>query len=151
MRLGAAVLLSLGIAGCTSTVDPGQDFQIAEVVFDEGFYYCRVEPVLFTNGCGPGEPGDGNGCHFNVTSFRLTDYSPLVADSCGGGVVPGTGVPASAQGNYQSAQIQMRRDPDSAPLLNRPTGNASHPRTIFDASSPDADVIRQWATQFSSQ
>ena len=33
----------------------------------------------------------------------------------------------------------------------RPTGKAQHPRVIFDASSPEADLIRQWATQYSTQ
>ncbi len=59
--------------------------------------------------------------------------------------------PQAAQGNYQSAQAQMRRDPDLAPLFLRPTGGAAHPREIFAANSADADVIREWAERFSSQ
>lgn len=143
--------------GC-QTIDPGQDLQLAEVVFDENFYYCRVEPILFNQSCGPGDSaqGDpGNGCHFNVTTFRLTDYTmtgaPLVADSCGDSITPGATPPPDAQRNYQSAQLNMRRDPDQAPLLLRPTEVAAHPRQIFALDSPDADVIREWATRFSSQ
>jgi hypothetical protein len=45
----------------------------------------------------------------------------------------------------------MKRDPDLAPLLQRPTLNQAHPRRIFDINSMDADAIRQWATQFSNQ
>jgi hypothetical protein len=45
----------------------------------------------------------------------------------------------------------MKRDPDLAPLLQRPTLNQFHPRRIFELNSMDADAIRQWATQFSSQ
>jgi hypothetical protein len=45
----------------------------------------------------------------------------------------------------------MKRDPKLAQLLLRPTGKATHPRQIFDENSPEAAVIRQWATQFSSQ
>jgi hypothetical protein len=80
---------------------------------------------------------------------------PPVADSCDGGVVPGvvgaTSIPPVAQRNYQSAQARMKRDPEIAELLARPTGKAQHPRTIFDTSSSEADAIRQWATQYSTK
>ena len=135
-------------------MDPGEDFQRAEIVFDEDFYYCRVEPVLFNNSCGPGDSGQGDangGCHFNVTSFKLTDYAPRLGDSCDGNNRPTQSPSQEAQGNYTSAQAQMRRDPDLAPLLNRPTGNTAHPRQIFAADGPEADLIREWAERFSSQ
>jgi hypothetical protein len=45
----------------------------------------------------------------------------------------------------------MKRDPNLAELLLRPTGAAQHPRVIFGATSAEADVIRDWATRFSSQ
>lgn len=151
----ALFLVQCGEQGfAPTTVDPGPDFGVAEVVFDAGFYYCRVEPLFFAQRCGAGDPAAGdaaNGCHFNVTSFRLTDYMPPVGDSCGDGVVPMVPIPQPAQRNYQSAQARMRRNPDMAPLLLRATGRAEHPRTLFDAMSPEADVIRQWATQYSSQ
>jgi hypothetical protein len=154
--LAALILASCGDHGLLpSTVDPGPDFSVADVRFDEGFYYCKVEPVLFANSCGAGDATQGdatNGCHHNVTGFRLATYAPLIAEQCNGGVVPGTAsFPAAAQQNYQSAQGQMRRDPDVAPLLQRPTQGTQHPRKIFDLSSADADVIRQWATQYSTQ
>ena len=59
--------------------------------------------------------------------------------------------PVAAQQNYTAAQARMKRDPKLAQLLLRPTAKATHPRKIFDENSPEADVIRQWATQFSSQ
>ena len=136
------------------SVDPGPDFDIAEIVFDENFYYCRIEPILFNTACGPGDSAQGdaaNSCHFNVTSFRMTDYTPLVADTCGGGIIPGVSPSSAARGNYQRAQASMDIDPEVAPLLVRPTGVAAHPRKIFDANSAEADVIREWATRFSSQ
>jgi hypothetical protein len=154
--IGVALVLACGEHGMfPSTVDPGPDFSVADVVFDDGFYYCRVEPMFFAQGCGTGDPGRGEGaaCHANVTSFRLSDYAmPHVSESCNGGVVPGGGsIPAAAQQNYQGASARMRRDPDAAPLFLRPTGKAQHPRVIFDASSPEADLIRQWASQYSTQ
>lgn len=151
----ALVLASCGDEGVLPTsIDPGEHFNIAEVVYDEGYFYCRVEPMLFQQGCGAGDPNQGdpsNGCHFNVTTFRMTEYAPLVGDSCGNGVVPAAGSPAPAQGNYQSAQSKMNRDPSRAPLLTRPTGQTSHPRVLFSDTSAPANLIREWATRFSTQ
>lgn len=136
-----------------TTVDPGPNFNVSEVVFDENYFYCRIEPMLFDRSCGPGDPAQGdpnNGCHYNVTSFRLTDYSPRVGDSCDG-LVPQANVPPAARQNYQLSQARMKRDPELAPLLTRPTKTTAHPRKIFDVMSPEADLIREWANQFSSQ
>ena len=151
----AGALLGCGENGLfPSTVDQGADFNVADVIFDENYFYCKVEPELFAHSCGPGDPGQGdaaNGCHYNVTSFRLSDYMPLVADSCNGGVVPSVGPTAQARQNYQVSQARMDRVPERARLLQRPTGAQQHPRTIFASDSPTADVIRDWATKFSTQ
>ncbi len=160
LAVTALAVLALGVASCgeegllPTTVNPGADFVQEDVRFDDQYYYCRVEPVLFQQSCGSGVSGTdpANGCHFSVTKFRLTDYMPRVADSCSGGVLaPGTLVPTAAQQNYAAAQARMKRDPGVAPLLQRPIGKAQHPRTIFAENSDQADVIRQWATQFSGQ
>lgn len=138
-----------------TTIERGADFSVADVLFEDSYFYCRVEPILFAQRCGSGDPAQGdpnNGCHYNVTSFRLTEYMPLVAESCGGGVVPGiVGIPAAAQQNYQSAQARMRRDPDQAPLLLRATGQAQHPRVVLQPDSVEIETIRQWATQYSTR
>jgi hypothetical protein len=139
-----------------SSVDPGADFVQEDVTFDDEFYYCRVEPMLFaaTQSCGSGIAGKdpANGCHFSVTKFRLTDYMPLVAEGCQGDALgPTAAVTMAAQQNYTAAQARMKRDPKLAALLQRPLGNAQHPRQIFADNSAEADVIRKWATQFSSQ
>jgi hypothetical protein len=138
------------------TVDPGADFVQEDVTFDDEFYYCRVEPVLFAaaQSCGSGVAGKdpANGCHFSVTKFRLTDYMPLVATTCNGDALgPMSSVTVAAEQNYTAAQARMKRDPKLAALLQRPLGNATHPRRIFAENSPEAAVIRQWATQFSNQ
>ena len=153
------MVAALVMAGCgdhglfPTTVDPGADFAVADIVFDENYFYCKVEPVLFANHCGGGDPQDpAGGCHFSATAYRLTDYMPRVGDSCGGGVVPSSSnFPDTARNNYQTSQARMKRDPQLAPLLQRPTQNQVHPRQIFAADSADASVIRQWATQFSNQ
>lgn len=141
-----------------TTVDPGADFAVADVVFEENYFYCKVEPVLFSNRCGGGDSSSGDpagGCHFSATPYRLTDYLPHVSDvggGCGGGLVPATvNFPDAARHNYETSQARMKRDPTLAPLLQRPTQGQFHPRKIFEPTSPDADAIRQWATRFSNQ
>jgi len=134
-----------------TTVDPGADFSIAELVFDEDFYYCQVEPrVIFAHGCSNGMAGDG-GCHARVTSFRIQEYAPPVSDNCMGNVVGNVLIPQTARQNYNSAQARMRRDANTAPLLLKPTGQASHPRQIFPDDSDAAAAIREWATHVTTQ
>jgi hypothetical protein len=134
--------------------DPGADFEVANIVFDENFYYCQVEPrALFAMSCSTGDPalGDGTGgCHASVTSFHLLPYMPPVSDTCMGNV-PGGVIPTEARDNYRSAQVQMRRDVESAPLYQRPQGRPTHPRQIFNSDSDAAAVIREWATRVSTQ
>ena len=154
--LAAAIAAACGEEGLLpTTVDPGPDFNVSQVLFDENFYYCQIEPMLFAQGCGPGNAAEGdpsNGCHHSVTSYRLINYSPLVAEGCNGNSpAPGTRIPDSARQNYQLTQARMKRDPEVAPLMLRPTGQAAHPRDIFSETSAEADLIREWANQFSSQ
>jgi len=151
LHVGATLLcVGLLVPSCT-TVERGDDFSIAEVVFDENFYYCEVEPMLFRNACGPGAMGDpAGGCHFNVTTFKLTNYAPLVGDSCNNGR-PTQAVPAEAQNNYAVSQVKMRLNVDSAPLLTRPTNITKHPRQIFADNSADAQIIRDWSKLYTTQ
>ena len=143
---------ALGAASACNTVDPGPNFVVSEEVFNEDFFYCRVEPeLIFGKGCGSGDPGAGDragGCHFNpsaVSGMALLEHEPI---DCGGTERPvnrarvGAGSPA--QGNFQAVSLEMSRDYQTAPLLIRPTG-ANHPRVIFGRDDPVVDVIRQWA------
>ena len=70
--LAAAIAAACGEEGLLpTTVDPGPDFNVSQVLFDENFYYCQIEPMLFAQGCGPGNAAEGdpsNGCHHSVTS-----------------------------------------------------------------------------------
>lgn len=151
--LDAWPLLFAVFGAACGTVDPGQDFQFAEVVYDQNYFYCKVEPMLTLEGCGPGKSGTdaANGCHENVTSFRLTPHKPNEPVPCKGIVPVGLNIPSEARSNYEAAAREMSPEPDRAPLLNRPTRRAAHPRQIFDPKSPQADVIRQWATKYTSQ
>lgn len=153
IRSSVARLVACGAlaSACGGTVDPGADFQFAEVVYDQNFFYCKVEPMLIQQGCGPGKPGTdaAGGCHEAVTPFRLTSHATQPV-SCTG-LVPNGAVPSEAQANYEAAAREMTPDPDRAPLFNRPTRRAAHPRQIFDENSPAAKIIRDWATKYTSQ
>jgi hypothetical protein len=146
-----SALLGCSLSGCT--LETGENFQVAEVVYDEAFFYCEVEPMLFAQGCGAGDPARGEtaqGCHFNRQGLRLTDYSPRADTGCIDNELSGA-APAAARSNYQSAQLQMDTEPERAPLLQRPTSASAHPRVVFDEQSPEAEIIRAWATRYSSQ
>jgi hypothetical protein len=145
-----ALLLGTPLA---CTLDVGENFQVAEVVYDEDYFYCQVEPMLFAQRCGDGDPNRGEsarGCHFNRQRLRLTAYEPLAAEQCADGRVTG-GVPRAAQQNYQSAQLNMEVDPQRAALLNRPSSEVAHPRSMFELDSAEAEIIRAWSARYSSR
>jgi hypothetical protein len=148
-RVGALGFV-LVLIGC-GTVDPGQDIQFAQVIYDQNFFYCQVEPMLFAESCGPGigmGKDPASGCHFNVTTFRLSDHPPV---PCSGNTPQGLSISSEAQNNYRVASSKMSPDPEQAALLLRPTKKAAHPREIFPFKSPQADLIRKWATKYTSQ
>ena len=147
--------IALLVSGCgeegllPTTVDPGPDFSIADLLFDEGFFYCQVEPrAIIPSKCGPGDPGQGDaGCHDTITSFRLRPHADI---PCNGNVPQGA-IPPEARGNYTSAQARMRRDPDSSPLLLRPLQKPEHPRQVITPDSDAAAAIREWASHVTTQ
>jgi hypothetical protein len=141
----AAVAVALGC----STIEPGGNPQIAQVVYDEDYFYCQVLPnVLMAQSCGTGDPSQdtAGGCHATATSFKLVPVS--TAPECSGNRRTGD-LPAGAADNYIAAQAEMTQDPLTTPLLTRPTKKTSHPRQIFGEQSPEAEIIRQWAQRSS--
>jgi hypothetical protein len=159
MARAVGVVCALGFAlygaGCgdqgllPTTVDPGPDFSIADLLFDENFFYCQVEPrAIIPSRCAPGDTGQGDsGCHDTITSFRLRTHADIACVNN----VPTTPIPSEARGNYTAAQARMRRDPDSSPLLLRPLQRLEHPRKIFDDNSDAAAAIREWASHVTAQ
>jgi hypothetical protein len=145
----AMFLLAIALPGGCTTIDPGGNPQIAQVVYDEDYFYCQVLPnVLMAQSCGSGDPNQdtAGGCHATATSFKLVPVSTPPA--CSGNRRSGD-LPAGAADNYIAAQAEMTQDPETAPLLTRPTRKTSHPRQIFDERSPEAEIIRQWAQRSS--
>jgi len=146
-----AVAACAAVAGC-STVDPGSSLALAPVVFDEGYFYCKIQPnVLEAKSCGAGDPSQGDaagGCHSRVTQFILE--TPVPPIRCDGNMRLDPPSPAAVQ-NYQKATEEMTLDIENAPLLAWPTKKIpSHPRQIFAPESPEANYIREWATKYSS-
>jgi hypothetical protein len=136
------------LAAC-STIEPGGNPQIAQVVYDEDFFYCQVLPtVLMAQSCGSGDPAQdtAGGCHASATSFKLVPVS--TPPTCSGNRLTDV-LPAGAADNYTAAQAEMTQDPLTTPLLTHPTRQTSHPRQIFDVNSPEAEIIRQWSQRSS--
>src|SRR6185436_9237247 len=74
----AMFLTAIVPAAACSTIEPGGNPQIAQVVYDEDFFYCQVLPnVLMAQSCGSGDPAQdpAGGCHASATSFRLVPVS----------------------------------------------------------------------------
>jgi hypothetical protein len=148
LRLAALLAAIAAVTAC-STIEPGGNPQIAQVVYDEDFFYCQVLPnVLIAQSCGPGDPNQdtAGGCHATATSFKLVPVGSPV--ECAGNRRTGS-LPAGAADNYIAAQAVMSQDPETTPLLTHPTKKTSHPRQIFDERSTEADIIREWARRSS--
>jgi hypothetical protein len=145
----ATLFAAVAMLSACSTIEPGGNPQIPQVVYDEEFFYCQVLPnVLLAQSCGSGDPAQdtAGGCHATATSFKLVPVS--APPTCSGNQHTGD-LPAGATDNYTAAQAEMTQDPESTPLLTHPTRKTSHPRQIFDERSPEADIIRQWAQRSS--
>jgi hypothetical protein len=147
--------LALVLAGCAaacSTVEPGSQFAIAAVTYDDNYFYCVVEPkVLMAKSCGSGDQSQGDasgGCHESVTHFRLNPTAKAVMCN---GLTPIEAVPIASQANYQAAQGEMTLDYANAPLIAWPTQKFSgHPRQIFKPDSDEYNIIKDWATKYAS-
>tara|TARA_B100001750_G_scaffold217012_1_gene202057 strand:- start:81 stop:575 length:495 start_codon:yes stop_codon:yes gene_type:complete len=137
-------LVLLALAGC-GTVDLGDNFVPPDLVLDEDFFYCRIQPeVIGPQTCASGAAGDGGACHSNRSALRLDPVAETVpAPACDGDVLLGT-PPPEYERNLEALRFTVQSDPLSSPLYRRPLALDSHPRMIFDESSPEADLIVQW-------
>ena len=147
-RLVAPILALAAASWSCRTVELGSNPVIPDEQFDADFFFCRVEPeLLVAKKCGPGEPGDNNGCHFNssaVSGMAIAQHPPI---DCADGRPTNRGqigAGSAALGNLQAASLVMSRVYLTAPIYLRPTGQ-NHPRTIFPREDPVVDVLRQWA------
>lgn len=153
LAIRAAVALALTpalLAGC-GTVDLGDNIVPPDLMLDEDFYYCRIEPeVVQMHGCSPGGGGEAGSCHSARSSMRLVDSSlvpPTERPVCEGDRVTGGTIPGPYMQNFQAVQFTVQTDPLSSPFYRRPTGLDSHPRVIFPEGSPSAMLIAEWISR----
>ena len=151
-----ALLLAIGEVAmqqaCTSdngfigSVDLGNDIIAPDIVLDEETFVCRIQPEILTrHSCARGMSGEGGSCHDSRSALRLLHVeqeSPCNADD----EVIGP-VPDGYLRNFEAVRLVVQADPESSPLYLRPIGRAAHPRTIYDASDPAAELIAAWIAQ----
>lgn len=137
-------LLAVLALGC-GTVDTGDNFVAPDLMLDEDFFYCRIQPEVITaHSCASGAAGEGGMCHSSMSALRLSPTAETVAPpNCEDGRVVG-GVPDPYIDNFTAVQLSVQTDPLSSPFYRRPVGLDSHPRVIFPEGSPEADLIVQW-------
>lgn len=139
-----AALAALVVSAC-GTVDPGDNFVAPNLMLDEDFFYCVIQPeVIARQTCASGGPGEAGMCHASRTSLDLdpageTDPPPACADNAVTGAVP-----LSYENNFLSVQTTVQSDPLSSPFYRRPTGLDSHPRIVFSETSPEAMLVFEW-------
>ncbi|MDQ3032282.1 MAG: hypothetical protein M3Y87_07695 [Myxococcota bacterium] len=135
-----------GLAGC-GTIDLGDNIVPPDLMLDEDFFYCRIQPeVVQPSGCAGGGPGEEGMCHTSRSSMRLVDTTGVAPPECEGDMVVGV-VPPEYMQNFTAVQFTVQSDPLSSPFYRRPTGLDSHPRVIFPEGDPSADLISQWISR----
>ena len=134
----------LALSGCR-TVALGDNFIPPDLMLDEDFFFCRIQPeVISPQGCASGGSGEAGQCHSSRSALRLSSMAEAdPAPSCDGDVLVGS-PPLSYEANLNAIRTAVQSDPLSSPLYRRPLALDSHPRQIFDSSSPEADLISQW-------
>jgi hypothetical protein len=153
-QLRHAKLLAVGVAIAASacdtptaadTVDLGDNFEAPELVLDEDFFHCEIQPKVITAyRCSAGDTGDGGGCHAQKSALRLIAVSEQ--PRCQAGRLIGA-PPAESEVNLERARAVVGVDADSSPIYRRPLALDSHPRMIFDARSEPAALLRMWLSQ----
>lgn len=124
------------------TVALGDNFESPEISIDEDFFHCEIQPnVISAQSCAEGGSGDGGGCHSQKSALRLVPVQ--TPTRCQNGRV--VGAPSSeSEVNLERVRATLGVDADASPFYRRPLGLDSHPRVIFDARSPEAELIRRW-------
>ena len=141
--LGCALAL---LGSACGTVDLGDNFIAPDLVLDEDFFFCRVQPeVISASTCASGGAGESGSCHSARSSLRLDPAAEGVAPPpCDAEGVLLADPPAEYERNLEALRFTVQSDPLSSPVYRRPLGLDSHPRVIFDEASPQADLLVQW-------
>lgn len=142
------LLCCAGLAVGGGTVGPGDNFVAPDLMLDEDFFYCRIQPEVITpHSCASGAPGEVGMGHSARSALRLSPVAESVAPpTCEDGRVAG-GVPDSYVDNFTAVHRSVQPDPLSSPFYRSPVGLDAHPRVIFPEGSPEADLIVEWVSR----
>lgn len=127
----------------TQDTNPG-DTMVADTgaidPLDPNYFFCFVQAQVYRDhGCASA----GNNCHANESSLRLDpmpEITPPLACSNG---VPTEPVPAAYYTNLARSRGEVRSTARRSELYLRPLGS-DHPVDLFTASSPEAQILRNW-------
>lgn len=145
-----AFCFAIAASGCKTptaadTVALGDNFEAPEIALDEDFFHCEIQPNVITEyRCATGQSSDSGGCHAQQSALRLIEVPD--APRCQNGRLIGPPPPES-EVNLERVRSAIGLDPESSPLYRRPLGLDSHPRMIFDARSPAAELLRMWLSE----
>ncbi|MEM6959114.1 MAG: hypothetical protein AAF411_21940 [Myxococcota bacterium] len=143
MRRVLYFLVAAGTSAC-GTVELGDNFVAPDLTLDEDFFFCRIQPeVISGQSCASGGAGEEGSCHSARSALRLDPLAESETPTCEGDTLIGL-APASYEANFDAIRFTVQSDPTSSPLYRRPLNLDSHPRQIFDAASPEADLLAQW-------
>jgi hypothetical protein len=145
-RTLCACVAIASLLACTptalDTIALGDNPEARDLAIDETFFHCEIQPkVLTTSGCATGAAAESGSCHAARSALRLVvvPTTPI----CQGGYLVGAASPESIV-NLERVRTSIGADADSSPLYRRPLGLDSHPRTIFVAADPPAQLLRDW-------
>lgn len=140
-------LALLSICASCATIDPGDNFVAPDLVIDEDFFFCRIQPeVVATQSCASGAAGEGGSCHGARSALRLDPLGETdMAPECDGNTPTGA-VPESYRRNLDAVRFTVQSDPLSSSFYRRPLLLDSHPRKIFEPGSPEEMLIFEWLT-----
>ena len=143
MMMGVAIVTNgCGTPTAADTVALGDNFESPEFTIDEDFFHCQIQPLIVTaQRCAQGASGDSGGCHAQKSALRLVPVDQPTR--CQDGRVIGS-PSAESEVNLERVRATLGVDAEASPFYRRPLGLDSHPRVIFDASSDEAALIRQW-------
>src|SRR5688500_899048 len=131
VRRGALFACVLAAASGCGTVDPGENFVPPDVMIDDEFFYCEIQPNVVTrHTCASGGPGEAGSCHSARSAMLLLPAAEMAAaPACvDGELMPGAMVPMEYITNLERVMGSVQADPDFSPFYRRPLGRDSHPR-----------------------
>ncbi len=137
-----AAWLGCGTPTVADTVALGDNPEAVEIVLDEDFFHCVIQPEVVTAyRCAAGAAEDGGGCHAARSALRLVEVDG--APRCSEGRVLGV-PPDGSVFNLERIRATISGDAEASPFYRRPVGIDSHPRVIFEEDAPAAQRIRDW-------